>query len=375
MKQLDEIITYEFIPAITGGIHCSNIERKLLSLPSKLGGLGIPIFAEVSNQEYEYSKMISDDLSARIIRQEVQHSSNTDVQKIKQKIKSQKQQKHLTKLESIRSCLTEEQIRLNNLNQEHGTSSWLTTLPLSEEGYDLTKQLFWDLIRIRYGWTLTRLPAYCECGEKFDLQHALSCKKGGFVSLRHNLVRNITSSLLNEVCKDVRVEPQLQPLTGETFTPTTATGNEVRLDVCARGFWQAGQMAFFDVRVFNPNAKRYAKQELSKTYQTNEKEKKRLYNERIMQVEHGTFTPLVMSATGGMGRESMKFYSRLSELISERRESSYSVVVTWIRRKIVFALMKSIGMCLRGSRSVFNHEKLEQSVKDNELLSELSSKI
>ena len=94
----------------------------------------------------------------------------------------------------------------------------------------------------------------------------LSCKKGGFVSLRHNLVRNITSSLLSEVCKDVRVEPQLQPLTGESFVPSTATGNEVRLGVCARGFWQAGQMAFFVVRVFNPNVRRYAKQELSKTY-------------------------------------------------------------------------------------------------------------
>ena len=35
-------------------------------------------------------------------------------------------------------------------------------------------------------------------------------KKIGFVSLRHNLVRNITSSLLSEVCKDVRVEQQLQ---------------------------------------------------------------------------------------------------------------------------------------------------------------------
>ena len=150
--------------------------------------------------------------------------------------------------------------------------------------------------------TLTRLSAYCECGEKVDLQRALSCKKGGFVSLRHNLVRNITSSLLNEVCKDVQVEPQLQPLTGESFAPSTATGNEVRLDVCAHGFWQAGQMAFL-----NPNARRYAKQELSKTYQLNEKGKKRLYNERIMQVEHGTFTPLVMSATGGMGRESLIF--------------------------------------------------------------------
>ena len=143
--------------------------------------------------------MLSKDLSTRIIKQEIQLSSETNVQKIKQKIKSQKQQKHQAKLENIRSCLTEEQIRLNNLNQEHGSSSWLPTLRLSEEGYDLTKQLFWDLIRIRYGWTLTRLPAYCECGEKFNLQHALFCKKGCFLSIRQNLVRNITSSLLTEV--------------------------------------------------------------------------------------------------------------------------------------------------------------------------------
>ena len=231
LNQLDELLTSEFIPAITGGIHCSDIERKLLSLPSKLGGLGIPIFLEISNEEYEYSLMLSKDLSTRIMKQEIQLSSETDVQNIKRKIKNQKQKKHQAKLENIRSYLTEEQIRLNNLNQEHGSSSWLTTLPLSEEGYDLTKQLFWDLIRIRYGWTLTKLPAYCECGEKLDLQHALLCKKWEFVSLQYNFVRNITSSLLSEVCKDVRVEPQLQLLTGETFAPSTATGNEVRLGV------------------------------------------------------------------------------------------------------------------------------------------------
>ena len=89
--------------------------------------------------------MLSKDLSARIMKQELQLSSETDAQNIKRKIKSQKQQKQ-AKLENIRPYLTEEQIRLNNLNQEHGSSSWLTTLPLSEEGYDLTKQLFWDLI-------------------------------------------------------------------------------------------------------------------------------------------------------------------------------------------------------------------------------------
>ena len=45
--------------------------------------------------------------------------------------------------------------------------------------------------------------------------------------------------------------------------------------------------------------------------------------------------------------------------------------------KILIVLIKSIDMCLRGSRSVFHREKLEQSIKDDELfsLSELSSEV
>ena len=111
LNQLDKVITSEFVPAITGGIHCSNIERKLLSLPSKLGGLGIPILAEISNQEYEYSLMLSKDISTRKMKQEIQLSSETGVRNIKQKIKSQQQQKLQAKLENIRSYLTEEQAK------------------------------------------------------------------------------------------------------------------------------------------------------------------------------------------------------------------------------------------------------------------------
>ena len=47
------------------------------------------------------------------------------------------------------------------------------------------------------------------------------------------------------------------------------------------------------------------------------KKKTKQYNERILQVNRGTFTPL---ATGGMGSESRKFYTRLSEMISEKRK-------------------------------------------------------
>ena len=35
LKQIDDVVRTEFIPAVTGGINCSDLERKLLSLPRK----------------------------------------------------------------------------------------------------------------------------------------------------------------------------------------------------------------------------------------------------------------------------------------------------------------------------------------------------
>ncbi len=35
--------------------------------------------------------------------------------------------------------------------------------------------------------------------------------------IRHNEIRDLTASLLTEVCPNVAIEPHLQPLSGETF--------------------------------------------------------------------------------------------------------------------------------------------------------------
>ena len=84
------------------------------------------------------------------------------------------------------------------------------------------------------------------------MTHAFNCKKGGFVANCHNDLRDLTASLLDEVCKDVCVEPLLVPLTGETLQFRTAnTSDEARLDISARGVWGKEQRAFFDIRVFN----------------------------------------------------------------------------------------------------------------------------
>ena len=114
--------------------------------------------------------------------------------------------------------------------------------------------------------------------------------------------------------------------------------------------WSKNQKAFFDVRVFDPNARRFQTQALSQTYLTNEREKKRCYNERVLQVENGTFTPLVFSVHGGMSPECKVFYKRLSQLLSEKRNENYASVATWVRTRTSFALLRYALMCLRGTR-------------------------
>jgi len=276
LTPLDEIILNQFIPSITGDMKCSMDDRMLLALHPKLGGLGIPIFSKISDVDVEYSnsKLLTRDLCDKIIRQEVKYEANNEINNIKSKITLSRQSNHYNELKKLRTNMNETQQRLNDINCQNGASIWLTSLPIIEEGYRLNKQQFTDAVRIRYGWALSRLPSKCVCGVSFNIDHALSCKKGGFVTLRHNEIRNTTAKLLKEVCHDVKIEPSLIPLTGETFTEKTANlKDDARLDVAARGFWISGQKAFFDVRVFNPFAKRYRNQEIEKCYVVNEKER------------------------------------------------------------------------------------------------------
>ena len=272
--------------------------------------------------------------------------------KAKSEIRKERRDGQSELLLELRSRMNDDLKRANDIACEIGSSNWLTTLSLEEMGFFLTKQEFWDAFRLRYCWTIKRLPSKCACGSSFDISHSLTCKKGGFVIRRHNELRDITADLLSEVCHDVCIEPPLQPLTGETLHFRSAnTSDEARLDVSARSVWARNQRAFFDIRVFNSTARRYNGQTLKQAYSINENEKKRQYNERVLQVENGTFTPLVFNVHGGMGHECKAFYQRLSELIADKRNEHLSAVSTWIRTKISFALLRSTLMCLRGSRS------------------------
>jgi len=73
---------------------------------------------------------------------------------------------------------------------------------------------------------------------------------------------------------------------------------------------------------------------------------KRAYESCIREVEHSTFTPLVFSATGGMGHEATIFYKRLASL-SEKWKEPYTSVLGWIRCRLFFCLLRSAIQCIR----------------------------
>ena len=115
---------------------------------------------------------------------------------------------------------------------------------------------------------------------------------------------------MSEVCKDTEIEPILTTLSGEELPGRTSkNSNDVRVDIRTRGFWKRGQQAFFDLRDFDPNACRYRNRSLQQCHVMNEQEKKTTYNEKILQIDHGAFTPLVFSISSSKGRECQKFYS------------------------------------------------------------------
>ena len=109
--------------------------------------------------------------------------------------------------------------------------------------------------------------------------------------------------------------------------------------------------AFLDVRVYYANADSYKDLDLKQIYKQHKNDKKRLYTQRVMGVEQGTFTPLVFTTTGGMGKECKRYHSRLVELVAAKKGEDYATTVFWIRSKVSFTILRSALLCLRGSRT------------------------
>ena len=229
-------------------------------------------------------------------------------------------------------------------------------LPLKEHDFSLHKATFHDAMALRYGWSFSNLQSKCDCGSDFTVEHVLSCAKGGFPCIRHNEIRDLTANLLTEVCNEVCIEPSLQPTTPDQLSGATTNSQDgTRLDISANGVWVGRfEKTFFDVRVFSPHASSSYGNQTPVCYKKHEREKKRGYAERILEVEHSSFTPLVFLATGGMGRKPSCFCKHLASMLTQKWDHSYSTTLCWLRCRLTSLICSAI-QSLRGARSSQHH--------------------
>ena len=349
LEPLDIIINDQFIPALLGTT-ISETDRRLFKLPIKDGGLGMPVLLEKASVDFESSKIISAPLVAIIVSQGLDIPDKQITRQVRNDRSQEVSNLQKQNLETLDSQLDPHIKRAVHQNREKGASSWLTVLPLKDQGFTLNKEEFRDALSLRYDRKIKNLPSKCSCGELFNVNHAMNCKKGGFVSIRHDSLRNFETNLLKKVCNDVEIEPKLQPVNND----------EARLDIRARGFWRPGQSAFFDVRLTNTNAQSQVNTPIESIYKKHENEKKRKYNDRVLNNEHGSFTPLVFSINGGLSQENTLYHKHLAEKIANKTDQRYDQVMGWIRCKLSFLIMKSALLCLRGSRVIkFNSDSVD----------------
>ena len=166
--------------------------------------------------------------------------------------------------------------------------------------------------------------------------------------MRHNGIRDLEGELMREVCKDVKIEPELLPVGEREMSGITT--DKARLDVSGVGVWGTHERTFLDIKVFHPNCASYINMSLDDAYVHHENIKKRNYRERVLNVEHGSFTPMIFSTAGGASPEANKHHKRIAQLIALKRNEEYSHVMQYVRTRLRFNLLRSILVAIRGER-------------------------
>ena len=63
----------------------------------------------------------------------------------------------------------------------------------------------------------------------------------------------------------------------------------------------------------------------------------------------------MFSPYGGNDREAERFLAELAQNLSYKKQMNYSIVTHWLRAKLCFNQLRSVVLCVRGSRTI-KHE-------------------
>jgi hypothetical protein len=353
---LEMAISQVFLPALlNSSIEEAATLRPLIALPVRHGGLGILDPTATTAHCYSASTNITSLLTESLIHGTplcaLEHRKTAASGRLE--AKDHLRQTHDHNLATIIATATSTDKR--RIKRSATTGAWLTTLPNTLNGSDLSADEFRDGVRLRLGLQPTALPPRCDgCDERFTIDHAMSCRKGGLILQRHNDLVTTWGQLCGQALSPSTVsdEPLIQPSRDLLMPGSTRTvpSPELRGDLAVHGFWTKGQTAIFDVRITDTDQPSNRNTAPSKVLLRHEKEKKNKYGDLCI-AKRQTFTPLVFSIDGLLGKEATAASKRLASSLAGKWKRSYSEICGYVRSRISIALVRSSSRCLRADRT------------------------
>ena len=91
--------------------------------------------------------------------------------------------------------------------------------------------------------------------------------------------------------------------------------SKFRREIGCEGWWflVSWRDGIFDVRVTHVNSKTNQGKPTAAIFKEQESEKKRKYQQRVLEVEMGSFTAIIFGTNGGMGEECKVFMKHSAE--------------------------------------------------------------
>jgi hypothetical protein len=352
---IEEALAESFLPQLLQEpVASAATLRDLMALPVRHAGLGIPDPVTAAQPCHEASV-----LCTTVLIRSLRTRQDLDVQAHAEQ--SARHRRRLSKKRTTDDAATLQRLcgqaapfDARRMRRSTETGAWLTAMPNSLNGTELSEDEFRDSLRLRFGLTPVALPERCDgCDAKFTVAHALSCKKGGLVLLRHNDIAAEWHSLCASALTASAVSDEPLILTGRDSQGSTGASTEVppdlRGDIAAHGFWRRGTTAIFDVRVTDTDAPSNKGVDPTKILKRHEKEKRDKYLDLCL-ARRRHFTPLVFSVDGLRGGEAQAASKRLASRLATKWGRTYSEVCGFVRSRLSVALARSTSQCLRGTR-------------------------
>ena len=366
LAPVETAIRSNFLPSLFGGSTPMAIDddfRRLLGHSVKMGGIGIRDPTKVADRLFaasmEATASLAENLAANAVFSIEAHRAQ-----VRQASATMRRDRATAEEAFLAELSARDRGIRNHIDAAKESGAWLTALPRRLNGTQLSPQEFQDALRLRYGKRPLNLEDTCDgCCQPFSVEHAMSCKKGGLVTRRHEAVKQEWIAMAELAYGKSRVgnEPKIffgrdtGLNAGETAanitTPRTHNqpGLDARGDAFVDGFWVSGTTCIFDVRITDVHAASYKRHPPARTLKTAEESKKKRYL-RACKAQRRDFTPLVYSAEGMPGRETRAAEKRLASALSAKLERPYSEMVTWVRQRMCIANVRQATLLLRGSR-------------------------